>query len=217
MVVIRSSPESAIASLPELVTAIRDEIDDEGFSESKIYRAVTFVESWFNRVLRVPSMETSVQIPVEREKTALPADYLQLRNIYQEGVPDSPLRTMAPAALRRLYQGRAGTPCAYAIENRNLIVGPVGETLLEINYYQRIPYLTVSSPTNWLLDEQPDLYFHAVLARIYRLIHDYASSATEQGIAEEIIGQLQRSGRSARWGAGPLVPSGIQQVSGARM
>jgi len=215
-IAISTSPANTLSNLSDLVEEVRDEMDDSAYAVNRIYKAIARAEAVFNRDLRVPKMETETQIAVTSEATDLPLDFLQLRTVYQEGSPDSPLLSMSPAGLRGLYSGRAGTPHACAIENRRLIVGPVGETLLTLLYFARIPSLTDSNPTNWLLDEHPDVYLHQVLAILYNKQGDSERAALNLTIARDIIAAVNSSGSKNRWGAGPLVPMGIAQVYGAR-
>ena len=105
---------------------------------------------------------------------------------------------------------------AYAIENRRIIVGPVGEASLTLVYYARIPSLTDDNPSNWLLDEHPDVYLHQVLAILFNKIGDTERATLNLSIASGLIGAINDSGKKNRWGAGPLVPKGITQVCGAR-
>lgn len=216
-IAIVTSPENAISSLTDLVTVIRRRMDDDAFSADSIYGAIAEAEAVFNRELRCPKMETEYQFAVTGEETDLPNDFMQLRSVYQEGTPDRPLRSMSPDGLRKLFLGQAGIPQAYAIENRRLLIGPVGNTTLTILYYARIPSLTNDNPSNWLLEEHPDVYVRLVLAILFDEIGDDARAMNNERRAVAIIGSINESGKANRWGAAPLNPLGIQQVCGARL
>lgn len=217
-IAIVTSPENALSNLNDLVTEIRDEMDDDGFNITRIYRAVARAEAEFNRRLRVPRMETEVQLQVTSEQTELPLDFLQLRSVYHEDSPDNPLASMSPHGLRDLYKGRTGDePRAYAIENRRLVIGPIADATLTLLYYARIPALTDSNPANWLMDEHPDLYLHQCLAILFNKTGDLERAGLHLNIANTLIDSVNDAGRGNRWGAGPLVPRGILQVRGARI
>lgn len=212
-----SDTASYITTLTQLVEEIRDEMDDSGFDRDRIYRAIGRAESMFNRELRVPQMETEIDIAVTQEGTDLPQDFLALRAVYQEGAPDRTLKSYSPAGIRELYQGRSGTPEAYAIENRRVIIGPVGTVSLTVLYYAKVPPLTDNNPTNWLLVEYPDIYLHQVLAILFAKTGDRDRAADNLGLAMGLIERANSAGRHARWGASPLAPVLVQQVRGSRI
>ncbi len=207
----------SIANLSDLVAEIRDELDDSGYPSAKIYRAIARAEAYFNRELRVPQMETVATLTVTGESTALPANFLQMRAIYQDGSPDLPLSSMSPEGLRQLYSGQSGPAASYAIEGSNLIVAPVGNAIVKMLYYAAIPALTESNTTNWLLTDNPDIYIHHTLAIIFARIGDDERAASNLGIATQLIEQANKAGKNARWGASPLKPVLVQQVPGARI
>ena len=211
-----TTPENAISNLSDLVDVVRRRMDDDAFDVNSIYAAVAEAEAVFNRELRAPRMETEYQFAVTAEQTDLPSDFLKMRAVYQEGSPDRPLRSMSPDGIRKLFLGQAGEPQAYAIENRRLIVGPVGNTTVTILYYAKIPSLTADNPTNWLLIDHPDVYVRLVLAILFDEIGDDARATRNEARAVAIINSINESGKSNRWGAAPLNPLGIQQVYGAR-
>lgn len=83
----------------------------------------------------------------------------------------------------------------------------------------RYPYLTpltAASPTNWLLERHPDLYVAGAL--YYCHVRD--GSVDQAAEAFNAIGALLESARrygiKSQWGRGPLIPTGIMQVRGAR-
>jgi hypothetical protein len=209
-----TSPANSISNLTDLIEEVRDELDNETFALDKIYRALGRAESRFNRDLRVERMETEVALSITEEATDLPLDFLELRNIYVESSPDNPLRSMSPAGIRALFQGQAGTPRAYAIENRRIVVAPAGSASLTLNYYQRIPSLTVDDPANWLVEDMPDLYLHQVLAILFNKLGDHGAAKANQIAADGIIESANRAAFSGHWGSAPLVPMLVRQVSG---
>ena len=112
---------------------------------------------------------------------------------------------------------QAGQPAAYALENRRIVVAPVGDAPLTMLYYALIPFLTDVNQSNWLLVEYPDLYLHQVLAILFAKIGDTDRAATNLSIATALIECANAAGRAARWGSSPLTPLLVKQVRGARM
>lgn len=201
----------------ELLEGVADWLDREDFTERQLARFVALAEAEFNRVLRVPEMETSVMLAVEGEIVNLPPDFLQMRHIYQEGSPDSPLRGMSPDGLLQAYGGRSGVPSAYAIEGRALKLAPVGATILQIDYFRRIPALSDATPSNWLLDAHSDVYLFGTLTQAEAFTDNPARVGQWRGALENALGQVRTAGNRSRWGAEPLVPPPfIRQVAGGR-
>jgi len=207
----------SITSYSELVTEIRDMMDDADYNQEAIDRALRKAEAEFNRTLRTPDMEARAVFTVSGDLTALPADFLEMRFIFVEGMPDQPLASMSPSGLLATYYGRSGCPMAYTLEGGNIRVGPVGTAAVEMVYYQRILGLTDAQVSNWLLRKHPDLYVAGVLYHLARRERDEAGMAQAAQEVSTLMGSIQSAAQKARWGSAPLVTRGISQVRGARM
>jgi len=203
----------AISSYSELVTEIRDMMDDADYAQDAIDRALRKAEAEFNRTLRTPDMETRTVFTITDELTALPADFLEMRFIFVEGMPDQPLASMSPAGMLQTYYGRSGCPVAYTIEGNSLRVGPVGRAAVEMVYYQRIMGLSDADVSNWLLRKHPDLYVAGVLYHLARRERDADGMAQAAQEVSALTDAIKRAALQARWGSAPLTPRGIQQVS----
>lgn len=206
-----------IATYSDLVTEVRDMADDDNYSSSAIDSAIAKAEAHFNRVIRVPDMETATTIAVTTEFADLPTDFLEMRAIQPAGSPCYTLKSTTPAALYMDYRGLSGTPTAYAIEGKRLRFGPVGTGSFDMLYYAKIPALSASNTTNWLLTKHPDCYLAGVMYHLARRERDSDGQAQAVNELSEIIDAINVAGQAARWGAGPLVPQGMRQVRGPRV
>ncbi|MGJ3625960.1 phage adaptor protein [Sphingomonas sp. MMS24-JH45] len=176
----------AITNYAELVVEIRDLMDDADYSQQAIDRALRKAEAEFNRTLRTPEMETRVVLSITSELTPLPNDFLELRYIFSEGSPDTPLKSMSPCWMLSAYSGVSGTPQAYTIEGGQLRIGPVGNATLEMVYYRPLSALSDAQVSNWLLAKHPDLYVAGVMYHLARRERDrdgMAQAAQEVGDA----------------------------------
>jgi hypothetical protein len=207
----------AIASYSDLIAEIRDLMDDATYAQDVIDRALRKAEAEFNRTLRTPEMETRGILNVTEELTQLPADFLELRFIFQEGSPDKPLKSMSPSGMLAIYSGCSGTPEAYTIEGGFLRVGPVGATTLELVYYRPLPQLSDAQVSNWLLASHPDLYVAGVMYHLARRERDSDGMAQAAQEVAALTAAIQGAAARNRWGAAPLSPAGIRQVPGARV
>ena len=175
---------------------------------------IALAEARWNRLLRTPEMEMGRVTLEAGEKVTLPVDFLQARSIYLEGAPDRPLRAMSPNALAVGYSGRPGIPAAYAIAGRELRLAPPPResVMVSLDYYQRIPSLSVNTPSNWLLESHPDIYLYGALIQAEAYINNDERIGLWKQAHDEALSELMAAGRKARWGGGPLVPNVARQV-----
>lgn len=207
----------AISNYSELVDEIRDMMDDADYSQEAIDRALRKAEAEFNRTLRTPDMETRLVFDITSELTQLPEDFHEMRFIFVESQPDRGLASMSPAGMLSAYGGVSGCPRAFAIEGRMLRVGPVGNVTVEMVYYQRVPGLSDATVSNWLLRKHPDLYVAGVLYHLARRERDADGMAQAAQEVATLTDSIQRNANSTRWGAAPLIPTGLRQMGYARI
>lgn len=208
---------SAIPDYATLVSSVSDWLDRDDL-DAKIPTFILMAESMFNRELRCPEMETSALLTATSETTALPSDYLAMRAIYVEGSPDRPLRGLAPTAIRQEYDGSAGIPAAYTLVDGGLVLvpPPSDTTTLHLDYFARLEALNASSQSNWLLEKHPDAYLYSTLFYAETYLDNATRAAQWKDLSDEVVGRVNRSARSDRFGAGPLVPNTVVQVPRAR-
>ena len=172
---------------------------------------IQFAEAHLNRKLRTTEMETRSQATADSEFTAVPDDYLQMREIHLEDAPDKPLKYITPQELTfRDYEQYTGTPFAYTIVDSQIKLYPAptvaAPVVLEIIYIQKIPALSDSNTTNWLLDSHPDLYFAASMLGAEAYIVNDKRLGIWKGIRDEVVGDLNNQANKTRIGTGPLIP-----------
>jgi hypothetical protein len=191
--------------------------EEDAAAIARVPKWILFAESWFNRELRTIDMERSVLFSIADEDTPLPSDFLGMRAIYQETTPDFPLNGMSPDQLRREFGGQGGIPHAYAIVGGGIRVAPVPETelLYNMDYHGRIENLSVTAPSNWLLEQAPDLYLFAALFFGYTWAKNPESAAEVRDLAIAILERLKVTANAARWGAGQK-PNPVRQATRGR-
>ena len=131
---------------------------------------IALAEARFNRELRVNSMMKRDTTVATTDYVALPSDWLQHISVtvVGDGSVTTPLTYLAVDEWNRIrLQNPTGTFRYYTIQENNLCLLPAmssGSVTLEIFYYAKIPALSVSNTTNWLLARAPDLYLYGSLA-----------------------------------------------------
>ena len=151
----------------ELRTQVSNYLNRDDISDAQMDVFIDNAEAELNRSVRHRKMIKRVTANVDTHFTNLPDDWLEAVNVQLNTSPISLLRqiTLETADQYRENNGDVtDTPQFYAIvgETLELVPRPSAEVTLELTYYSKIPALTASNLTNWLIDEYPDLYLYAV-------------------------------------------------------
>lgn len=172
---------------------------------------ITLFEAELNRRLRVRQMETSTSLTTSAGVVSLPTDYLAWRRLtYANGSVSSDLQFVHPSYLRSAYPtATSDIPRLFTIEGSSITVRPYDDsTTLTFDYYQKLPALSVSNTTNWLLTAHPDLYLSGTLVEAYAYQKDADKVAFWAARREGVISEIEKAdaftrGPSAIKVAGP--------------
>lgn len=127
---------------------------------------IQLFEAKANRRLRVRDMMIRAEATSEEGYIALPADFLEVHSLtLEDDIPHLPLQYVGADEAKDLKaQGYTGE-LKYTIVGGSLeiIPDPADEREFEMIYYGKIPALSDSNTTNWLLTKSPDLYLYGSL------------------------------------------------------
>lgn len=210
------SVPGAIPNYKALQTSVGDWLNRSDLGP-QIPTFIQMAEALFNRELRCQQMEKTVTGEASGEDSTLPDDYLAMRAIYEEGSPDRPLKGTSPTAERIVSDGTSGQPLYYALVSNGirLIPPPSSPILLTMDYFASIPPLSSYQPSNWLLLQHPDAYLYGTLYHAEAYLDNATRAGQWKGLVDSVLQRINQQARNDRYGAGPLVPSGITQVRGA--
>lgn len=155
----------ALDDFPGLVSTIVSYAFRAGDAEfeAMVPTFIQLTESRINRTLRVAEMEQVTDIALTGGAGALPADYLQIRRVHA-GSPSVELELVTPGWAGSAYPTNYGGPARhFTIVGNTIQSYPSSTGPLSIVYYAKIPPLTETSPTNWLLEKAPELYLYGAL------------------------------------------------------
>ncbi|MDE2100268.1 MAG: hypothetical protein KGL39_23660 [Patescibacteria group bacterium] len=129
---------------------------------------IALAEARMNGDIRSRSMETKTSLAVTSGNNivATPSDMLEMRRIQVIGSPNTVLDYRSPDEIASDYQtGQTGTPQVFTVIGANLELQPIPDAAytLELSYIQRIPSLSASNTTNWLLTNWPNVYLFGAL------------------------------------------------------
>ena len=129
---------------------------------------ITLAEAQINRVLRTTRQLTRTTLSLSGV-TALPADFAGISSLVLQTNPVQMLNYVGLDELGVLDGGYAptGRPTAFTITQGGIEVTPApdGAYTAELIYHAKIPALSDSNPTNWLLTEAPDVYLYGALTQ----------------------------------------------------
>lgn len=196
----------ALTTYAELVTAVGSWLNRTDLA-AQIPDFITLFEARMNRELRIPKMEATASTSTASGTVALPSDFLSAREVYIDADPDRVLVAMSPANLRHAYPNAAtGVSLAYTISGSSMVLAPAPSTTVtvKIGYYQKIPALTESNTSNWLLASHPDAYLYGVLTMAQAYLQDDSRLGVWKSAWDEAMMELERHGNKQRVPAGPL-------------
>jgi len=157
----------AISNYTELKTAVANWLDRDDLTD-RIPEFIALAEARFNRVLRIRAMESkqTASTVAGQQNLALPARFVQMRNVQINTSPVTPMQYVTPEIFDRLYGGSVtGTPKFYSIIANELQLGPTPDTVqtIEMLFYQKFEALSSDGDTNWVLTNAPDVYLYGAL------------------------------------------------------
>lgn len=177
---------------------------------SQITDFIALAEARFNREIRTPDMSKRTTASVTSGYVTLPTDWLQAITIRLPGVNGYPAMEYLSPELFYDLQGQSPTgPTRYytIIGNQlRLIPEPTEATSIEMTYYGKIPVLSDSNTSNWLLARSPDVYLYGSLVAAEAFLMNDERLGVWKGATDEIIAGIRLEGEKA------ARPSGALQV-----
>lgn len=158
----------AIATYSDLQTAIADWLNRADLT-SVIPNFISLAEAKMNRELRTRDMITRATATSSNEFVAVPADFLENYSLELDMTnlaAQPPLDYVGPLEAKEIKASQlTGNVRYYTIIDGafELLPAPQGNTNLILTYYAKIPNLSNTQTTNWLLTKSPDLYLYSSL------------------------------------------------------
>jgi hypothetical protein len=164
---------------------------------------ITIGEAQINRTLRVLQMEVFSDGTSSADLVAVPSDWLETRTLRLED-PTAGMQILEYVGEEEFDQleasGLTSTTRYYTILNGAFQVLPVptGDVSYDIRYYARIPALSNSNASNWLLLKSPDLYLYSALAASAPFLKDDERIAVWAGAANKITDDMKLESERAK-------------------
>jgi hypothetical protein len=198
----------SITTYAELQTAIGNWLDHSLFT-ARIPEFIALFEACANRKLRTRAQETSTNLMPSSGAVALPADYLSWRRVTWTGSGRVELQYVHPSYLQAAYPSSpSDVPRIFTIEGSTLKVRPADDTAIEFDYFQKVPALSESTTTNWLLSVHPDLYLFGSLVEAEMFGVNDERAPLWKGRRDEIFDEIEKLSNKTR-GAGAVRVMGV--------
>ena len=156
-------------------------------SRTKMY--VGMAENALSKRLRVAEMEADAVLTTDATGTVdLPSEYVMARAVFV-GKAELVRKTLS-----QIKQDRA---CGYVIQGGKFVSSET-ETEHSLAYYAAIPSLEVNN-TNWLLDQEPELYLQAVMFQIYTAANDLEKAQATAAYLNALLQGVTSNDHAARY------------------
>lgn len=192
-----------ISTFIDLVAAVDDWLDREDLA----LKAPTFIqlaEARLNRLLEDPEMEVTSTSVAAGDYTALPSDFGAMVSV---STGNGGLLATGPVEFASYDTTISGTPRRYVIVDGSIAFWPGNSTAnIRIVYRRRIPALTSTNTSNWLLTLAPDIYLYGALVQAEGFLVEDDRLELWKSAFDEAIGELRQEGSRRKWGAGPIGP-----------
>lgn len=129
---------------------------------------IALAESQIERALRVRQMIGRSVATIDTPYSAVPADFLEPKTF--KITSSTPVQPLEFATMEQMDDFEASNfglrkPTYFSVVGNQLRVHPAPDTAYtaELVYYAKLPKLSDSNPTNWLLTSSPDVYLYGAL------------------------------------------------------
>ena len=199
----------ALDTFAGLKTTIADYLNRDDLT-AIIPTFITLAEAKLNRKLRVRQMLKRATASVDSQYFAYPADWLQAKEFQLNTNPIVRLQFVTEAygdELKANNYVSSGQPGYYTIIGTQLEVIPTPDATYtgELTYYAKIPALSDSNTSNWLLAYAPDLYLYGALTEATPYLKDDERLGTWGQLYTNSLSDIEIADQRASVSSTPLV------------
>lgn len=209
-----------ISTYAEVVTAIQSYMLDRTDLSTNAPEFITLGEGVVNYgfdgdvvsipALRVRDMETVDSLTPSSNVCTLPSDYLAYKRVVEEASTRRALEYITEDAADLLYADRAsGLSNHFMLVGSSLTALPLSSNDIELTYYARVPALTASATTNWLLTKHPGIYLRASLFMAAEFIKDTEEMLKQGSMLAGLVRAFNAFDQSAKFGNAGITLTGV--------
>jgi hypothetical protein len=198
----------AISTYSELKDAVADFLNRDDLTAT-IPSFITLAEAALNRRLRAPEMVTRASVTIDAEYENRPADWMETIRYQVNTNPITVLEFVTPeeAIIQKTKFSAGGVPIFFSTVGTQFQHVPAPDSAYtgELMYYSRIPALSDTNTTNWLLTANPDIYLYATLVQSAPYLKEDERIATWMGMLDRLLAEYEVAEERAKTGSSRLV------------
>jgi hypothetical protein len=139
---------------------------------------------------------------ITSEFVTVPADFMGARAIYLAG-DTNPIEFVEPEKIierKALYPNKSGAPSVFSVVGREFQFWPWtgGTYAAELTYWKRLPALSDTNTSNWLLRQYPDAYLYGACLQSAPYLKDDDRLTVWAGLLEAILADIVGADRVVR-------------------
>jgi len=205
----------ALATYSDLKTTVANYLGRSDLT-SQIVDFISLAEIRLSRELRIREMVTTTTVTCTPGNPAisLPADFLEIRDIYVTGAPRTPLTYTSPSMFSRETRADdSGKPMFYTVYNKTAELAPAPDSdyQIRIMYYAKPASLSDSNTTNQFMTVCPDALLFASLAEAEPYLMNDARIQTWASLYDRALAAIADSDESSEYAGVPLQMSYAQR------
>ena len=170
---------------------------------------ISLAERRILREVRIRQMLVSLDLTATAgsNKIALPANFLEARDLVVVGNPTKPMNYLSPSALsRNALSSVSGQPANYTILAEEFQLGPSPDFAytLSLLYFAKPTSLSDDNQSNVLLVNLPDMLLYAALLEAEPYLMNDARLATWVSMYERASVSVEKSNETGQYSGVPL-------------
>jgi hypothetical protein len=198
----------AITTYAELQTAVADFLNRDDLA-STIPNFIALAEATLNRRMRAPEMVTRATVTIDDEYEPRPANWMETIRYQVTTNPITVMQFVTPekAIIQKTGFSTSGTPIFFSTVGTQFQHVPAPDTAYtgELLYYARIPALSGTNTSNWLLTANPDIYLYATLIQSAPYLKEDERISVWAGIYDRLMAEYEVAEQRAKTGSSRLV------------
>lgn len=180
-----------------LQSAVADWLEREDLT-TRIPDFINLAEAQINRALRLRQMVRRSAAVIADAYSAAPPDLIEVVSLTLDGLRIEPAPPETLTGYASSASG-AGRPRMFALVGEEIRYWPPPDRAYgaELTYFARIPALSDSVISTWLLAEAPDVYLYGALLQAAPYLHDSESAASWGQLYIAALDALRQGQRTA--------------------